>query len=365
MKTVCKKDMCAGCMACVEICPKNAVSVEDTIGEYNAVIDTEKCVNCGLCHKTCQENNPPKLIKPIYWKEGWTDDEKLRAESSSGGFASAISLAFVKNGGIVCSCCFNENGFGFSFAENETDVKRFTGSKYVKSNPYGIYKRISSYINDGKKLLFIGLPCQAAAVKNYIGNSDKLYTVDLICHGSPSPKILESFLSENQIAADEKLSFRNKEDFHLEYGGKRLTVSTVRDMFTRSFLEGSCYTQNCYNCKYAGLERVSDLTLGDSWGSQLSKEEQKKGISLALCQSEKGKQLLKEAKLNLYDVDLDRAVEFNRQLNHPSELHPKRALFISGMKSGKGFKKSYKKCFPKRYMKHRVYTVLYKLGIKR
>lgn len=128
--------------------------------------------------------------------------------SSSGGVAAAIERAFIKNGGIVCSCTFNFGKFEFDFAESEDEVSKFTGSKYVKSNPEGIYKKILEKLKLGRKVLFVGLPCQVTAVRHYTRNHQNLYTIDLICHGTPSPQILDSFLSDYGIRLTEIQSIR-------------------------------------------------------------------------------------------------------------------------------------------------------------
>ena len=193
MKTVCDIDKCAGCMACVDICPKGAISILDSLKSYNAVIDTDKCVGCNMCHKVCQKNQNGSFLKPILWKQGWASDETIRKYSSSGGAATVLAKQFVKDGGIVCSCVFNNGCFVFDFAETVEQVNKFSGSRYIKSDPTGAYKKAKQILRSNKKLLFIGLPCQVSSMKNYTGNPDNLYTIDLICHGTPSPKILDIY----------------------------------------------------------------------------------------------------------------------------------------------------------------------------
>lgn len=157
MKTVCTKDNCTGCMACVESCPQNAIKVVDELDSYNAIINEEQCVNCDLCRKVCQNNRIVKFTQPIMWKQGWARDTLVRSNSSSGGVAQAIERAFVRSGGVVCSCAFEKGLFGFVFAESEKEVEKFKGSKYVKSNPCGIYKKIKEYLIAGRRVLFVGL----------------------------------------------------------------------------------------------------------------------------------------------------------------------------------------------------------------
>lgn len=202
-----------------------------------------------------------------------------------------------------------------------------------------------------------------AAVKNYVKNTDNLYTIDLICHGSPSPQLLEKFLEENKVNIHtiENLKFRNKTTFGLESGYKRISFDAQQDLYTFAFLTSLDYTENCYSCRYATLDRVSDITLGDSWGSELSREEQKKGISLILCQTEKGVELVKSAGFELEEVDLDKAVTANHQLRHPSEMPDKRNTFFENI--DRGFHYAISKCYPKMYYKRRLKTFLQKTKI--
>ncbi len=198
MKTVCEINKCAGCMACIDVCYKNAIVILDQIRNYNAVIDENKCVDCDLCHHVCPNNKHSTMNRPIGWYQGWALNETIRSSGSSGGIATAIALAFVTNGGIVCSCVFEKGKFLFEIVDKAEKIHQFSGSKYVKSNPVGIYKKLKKEIAFGKSILFIGLPCQVAAIKNYFGENKQLYTIDLICHGTPSPKLLEMYLYENK-----------------------------------------------------------------------------------------------------------------------------------------------------------------------
>lgn len=365
MNTVCEKGKCTGCMECLDICPTNAIRVVDSWTAYDAVIDTDKCIRCNACHKACQNNSKPILIKPIWWKQGWACDNSVRMKSSSGGIATAIEQAFIKNGGIVCSCIFRSGRFEFDFAETEDEVSKFAGSKYVKSNPKGIYKKILNKIRAGQRVLFVGLPCQVAAVKHYTQNHQNLYTIDLICHGTPSPQILDCFLKDYGVRLEESesIKFRVKNNFKLKQNGKRFAVPTTTDDYLMTFLNSTTYTENCYQCNYARIERIGDVTLGDSWGSELERHIQDKGVSLILCQNEKGKELIEQADLTLVDVDLERAVNNNHQLHHPSQKPQQRELFFRELKKGYGFKKTVRRCYPKKYLKKSIKTVLYKMKI--
>ncbi len=366
MKTVCELNRCNGCMLCVDACNKNAVTVLDNIKNYNAIIDEGKCVDCGICHRVCPNNNF-SVLKPISWQQGWASKEEVRKTGSSGGIATAILVAFVENGGVVCSCVFEEGEFLFKIVDNINDVNRFSGSKYVKSNPIGIYKKLKKEIISGKKVLFIGLPCQVTAVKNYICENERLYTIDLICHGTPSPQLLNKYFKENNCNTKtiNDLKFRRKSGYELPSSYKGIKPNGLQDRYTYAFLNSLCYTENCYSCKFAQLNRAGDVSLGDSWGSQISKEEQEKGISLVLCQSEKGKELINMADLHLENVDLENAIKNNEQLNEPSKKPKEYESFFNFVISKGNFSKAVKKSYPKFCLKQDVKTILSKLKIIR
>jgi len=367
MKTVCQKDNCTGCMACREVCPQKAIQIIDNMTVLNAVINEEKCVNCNLCKKVCQNNNMIIMTHPISWKQGWALDDIVRARSSSGGVAQAIELAFVNSGGTVCSCIFANGTFQFSFAETEEKVQKFCGSKYVKSNPYGIYKEVESKLKTGKRVLFVGLPCQVAAIKTYVNKKyqESLYTIDLICHGSPSPKILDAFLHQYNIKTRDLLSihFRNKNNFSIQSDTKYIEQKGVLDKYSIAFLNSISYTENCYSCQYAKVERVSDLTLGDSWGSNIETKEQKKGISLILIQTEKGTRMLEMADLELMDVDKNKAIAHNHQLEHPSIKPTLREEFFYNIQKNQKFNRVVRKIYPKQCAKQFVKSIMIRLKI--
>lgn len=366
MKTVCELNKCAGCMACVEICPKKAITVKDDISCFNAIIDTQKCVDCSLCHKVCGQNNQPEFYTPKKWYQGWINDTS-REKSSSGGFAAALMKLFISNGGSVCTCSFYAGRFGFKIFDTEESVEEARGSKYVKSNPAGIYKELKEKITGGRKVLFIGLPCQVASVISFVGtkNLDNLYTVDLICHGSPSVKILSSFLKEYSVDLNSisKIEFRRNTGFGLYIDGKKLKPEIVRDKYMIGFLNSLFYTENCYDCKYARTERISDITIGDSWGSNLSESEQKKGISLALCNTEKGQKLIESSELFLTDVNVENAVKNNHQLHEASKKPECYNDIMKMLKNGKKVSSCVRRAYPKTSFRQDVKELLVKLKI--
>ena len=363
---VCEKELCNGCYACESICPYGAISVKDMVQYFYSEIDKEKCINCGLCFSTCPNHTEGELKKPTSWYQGWAENE-VRSQSSSGGLAYKLSEAFIESGGYVCACVFEKGEFIFKIYSEVKLLHEIQGSKYVKSNPKSVYKDIKDLLTRGEKVLYIALPCQVAAMKAFVGKKiqKNLYTIDLICHGSPSSKVLYKFLEDKGIDQNKinSISFRNKNSFGVKVDNNDL-ATYIPDKYTTAFMEGLCYTENCYTCDFAKQERISDITLGDSWGSSLF-EEVKKGISLLLCMSEKGEELVGMIPNILLEVDIVKAVNSNRQLNSPSVKPPKYQKFFELLLNNKSFSQVVFQCCYKTCIKQNIKQMLIKIHVLR
>ena len=360
-------------MACADACTKNAINVHIDIDSCNAEINETLCIGCGICSKVCQINEPLSLNRPLSWFQGGSKDEKIRKNSASGGFATEISKEFIKQGGTVFTCTFQTGEFKYRAFRTSDSLEKIAGSKYVKSNPSGVYKMIREELLAGKKVLFIGLPCHAAGVQKFLNKKllENLYTIDLICHGSPAPQLLDKFLKEHHVELSQltAIRFRQKDHFQIEQSEedyyKCVGTRGVLDSYMIGFLGGLFYTENCYECRYANLSRVSDITIGDSWGSELPLVEQQKGISLALCQTKKGEQLLKMSNIELRDVDLSLAQQHNHQLSYPSAITKQRDKFLAGIRLNQSFDSVvWRTCFVKS-MKQEIKKILMKVKIYR
>ena len=368
MRTVCDNYLCVGCEACTNICKQNAITVKDNGISLSAVIDDNKCNNCGSCHKICQNNNEFHFNIPMYWKQGWAEDE-IRTKSSSGGIARSLMKSFLFNKGEVYSCSFYNGDFLYRKVQNEDDIIHFIGSKYVKSCPGNVYDHIKNDLKNNKRVLFIGLPCHVQALRLFVERYQKnLYCVDMICHGTPSKELLQQYLAEENvdISTIEQISFRNKTNFYLSINNKKFAPKNVIDFWMHPFLEGLNYTENCYNCKFARFERIGDFTIGDAWGTELPSDERKKGISLLIMEekdkAQKGEELLKSLGGHLEDVDIENIKNKNPQLVKPSEKPKERPVFIRNYQRGYkiAIEKSYSKLIFKQKLRQTPFAKLYK-----
>lgn len=364
---VCSQDMCTGCGVCTNICPVNAIHLEDLLYSQNAVIDFNKCIKCNSCHLNCPQEVSIKTNKPIEWYQGWIDDSQERKQSSSGGIGYAFAKSVIRKGGVVVSCLLRDGRFTFWVTQDENGLENFRGSKYVKSDSAAVYKSVKQYLIEGKQVLFIGLPCQVAGIRRFIGDGldMNLITVDLICHGTPSIKLLQLFLKQYDIELEKvnTISFREKQFFSISTDINPICPKQIIDRYTLAFLNELSYTENCYSCKYACIERVSDVTIGDSWGTDLATEVEQ-GISLILCQSKKGVSLLHDSDIIVKPVNLSNAINYNHQLSRPSVPHKNRERFFRYLDEGKKFNKAVFLCLPqdcfRQWIKRALLPIIYK-----
>ena len=194
------KEDCCGCTACASICTKNAIKMaKDEEGFLYPHIDTEKCVNCGLCASVCpvKNNRVEKFTEQKAFIVRSCNEENVSA-STSGGFFLPIAEWFIDQGGYVVGVCYDAKlNVVHKITNKKEELLDFRGSKYVQSNQTDTFSEIRKLLKSNKKVLYTGTPCQVAGLKQYLrGNDQNLWCIDVVCHGVPSPKLWEKYISE-------------------------------------------------------------------------------------------------------------------------------------------------------------------------
>ena len=162
---LCESSVCTGCLACVNSCPKMALSIsKDDEGFYVPSLLVEKCIECGTCERSCPILNviEKKRVKQ-YGYAIWSRNKILRKESSSGGIFSELALYILKSGGVVFGAAFTSN-FTVShiMIDKEDDLAKLRGSKYLQSNIHESYKAVRSVLKEGRMVLFSGANLRSA-----------------------------------------------------------------------------------------------------------------------------------------------------------------------------------------------------------
>lgn len=225
--------------------------------------------------------------------------------SQSGGAFTAVSDVILDMGGVVYGCVLTKGYTAVhTRAENKAQRDLMRGSKYVQSRLGDTFRQIKTDLENGRKVLFSGMPCQAAGLKKFVGSLGKeLYCVDIICHGVPSPAVWKSYLKWQQGRAHKRISnavFRSKElyGWHSHYEKISFEDGTHinSSVYANIFYGHQPLRPSCFRCPFKSLERQGDITIADCWGIEKIDPgfDDNTGISLLLVNSEKGKQLLEK-----------------------------------------------------------------------
>lgn len=318
-------------------------------GFLHPVISQELCVDCGLCTKICPVNKPALKREPLSVFSGWSKDEPTRMASSSGGAFSEIAKLILAQNGVVYGVAMDEHIEARHISiSNAKELIRLQGSKYVQSIVGDSFVQVKRDLENKKVVLFSGTPCQVAGLRNFLRcDYDNLYTVDLVCHGVPSPKVFDDY--KRYIVKKIKepirdIQFRYKKSSWIFYsmgvnsqskenGIQKFsyTGEYYSDPYFRAFLKDNILRPNCYNCLYAEKNRVGDFTIADWWNykpsSKSDKNFDKKGVSLILCNTEKAQLLAKHLNMSLKTRTIAEAIRTNQPLRSPFPAPITRDLF--------------------------------------
>lgn len=294
---------CTGCLACVDSCPKSALrKIIADDGHIYIECDTKNCVLCRHCEQICPvinglvySSNNLKQTQPY---ASYVIDPLIYEKSTSGGLFAAIAYDFINNGGFVCGAILQNNIVRHIISNDIGDIPKMQGSKYMQSDLSGIYRDIATVLNRGDKVLFCGMGCQAASMISFFHNDknkNNLYVIDMICGGVPSALLVHTFL-ENERSYSEIISFRKKDKYVLSCKKKEtgdiVVLDKKRTLPLYGFFCDLTKRYSCGDCKFCGIERLSDLTIGDYWGecSHIHK-------SVALAHTKRGVDFLKNNSL--------------------------------------------------------------------
>lgn len=257
----------------------------------------------------------------------YSRDEGIRIQSSSGGLFSILARQILKEGGIVFGAAYDEDfHVNYCGVDKMEELYRLRGAKYIESNLGNVYTQIQENLNQDRKVLFCGLPCHVAGLLRKVGNQEKLVCVDMVCHGVPPEWVWDAYLKAYQSRKGKitRVFMRDKRDswirshWRIETTGVVYLESSRENLYMRGFVEDLYLRTCCYGCKFKGISRESDLTLGDYWGiSRIHPGfADDKGVSLVLIQSEKGKQLFQDVSRQLCWVksDIRQAARHNPSL---------------------------------------------------
>lgn len=376
MVEICHHNDCTGCTACASVCPKHAILMEkDEWGFPRPQIDASLCVDCGGCRKVCpalqlpqrKERLPEELFYAAYHK-----DESVRMQSSSGGAFSALASTVLRRGGVVCAAAFDESykSVRHIIITAEEELPALRASKYLQSDMSGVMQAVREKLRAGREVLFVGTPCQVAGLHMFLKKEyETLTTVDIVCHGVPSPRIYQDYVAWLEHRRGSRLTgytFRDKRWSWWRFNMKAAFLDGgayygkwESDPYYRGFLNDYFLRECCYSCKFSKHERYSDITLSDFWGYSATDggfPDDDKGISMCMCNTVKGQNLFHQSAQLLEYCPRPREMSLANGGFSPREQNLEtRAVFLRHYENA-GFQACIKSHFKKAAvsMRHRV-----------
>lgn len=343
-----KKD-CCGCWACKDICPVQCITMnEDGEGFRYPTVDEDRCINCHMCEKVCPIINvKPQIEKPQQGYVLQNKDDKVLAESTSGGAFTAIAKYVISKGGIVFGAALNEhNEARHIFVESEDELWRFRNSKYVQSLIGDSYIQARNFLKGGRLVCFSGTPCQMEGLLQFLRKPyENLIAIDVVCRAVPSPKVLRKYLEWQEQRCGkplEHLKFRDKQLYGYKYSNISFTSNKGTyhegidtDPWLRSFFSGINVRPSCYTCKFKKRYRITDITMWDCFEpSKFDKAmDNDKGVTRIIAHSEKGIKLMGAIDDYAYikAIEPDRLLKRVREFVTSADENPRRSDFFKDL----------------------------------
>lgn len=302
------ESQCCGCGSCADACPKQVLSMKaDKSGFYYPTIEHgDRCIDCRLCITVCPEKHYQELSTGFSsFHAGSFEREEELLSCASGGLATAISRKMILDGGVVYGCSYAEDWRSIEYrrATVEAELDCMKTSKYAQSRKGAVYRQIIQDLNAGKKVLFIGLPCDVLAVRTRTPQKlqEKLFLVELVCHGPTSQEVHRQYL-EKRVSSQEKLVYfstrakKNGEWKPFYICARFADGSEIYEQFHKSAY-GAAFRYlkrpSCYTCQIKGEKLAGDLMIGDyHYVEEGMKGYNRHGVSSALVHNPKGDALL-------------------------------------------------------------------------
>ena len=329
---------CNGCQMCGDICPRQAISfkMDELTGFKYPVVDSDKCIECGLCVKKCPHNNPVRreVLPKADVIAAWSKNDEVRLLCTSGGLFYEMAMAVIEQGGAVVACSYTEDyrGAYHTVATTGEELIPLCGSKHLQSETEGIYKKTKELLGSYNKVLFVGTPCQIAALYRYMGTEpENLITADFICNSINSPKAQARYIDYLEDEYGGKITYarsKDKRDGWTTFGssakfanGREYYADRNHDARVVGYHYGHLFIrESCLNCQYKELPRNADITLGDFWGIGQDERNPKMelGTSVVMINSVKGAGFMEQLKMNIgwYQKTLEDAISGNPAILH-------------------------------------------------
>lgn len=373
MIRITEKSECCGCEACRNVCPRQCIVMKrDDEGFLYPEVAIAECIDCGLCKVVCPMRYPGEGRRPAAAFAARNTDDDVRLASSSGGIFTRLAEQVFDRGGVVFGARFDATWeVVHDYARSREELARFRGSKYVQSRIGDSFRQAEQFLKEGRLVLFSGTPCQIAGLRRFLRREyGNLLTVDVVCHGVPSPKVWQRYLEERASGDAGKItgiSFRDKQHGWHEYrlsikaGARELApVDADRAIYSRLYLYELISRPSCHHCPVKGGRSGSDLTLGDFWGIEQVDPtfDDNKGCSAVLLNNPARKLLLDG--IETRQVTYEQVLQGNPALECSPKPSINRGYLFHLLRKGYSVSEIHRRCFDRSPLR-RILRHLYRI----
>jgi ferredoxin len=338
---------CCGCSACWQICPRDCIiPTEDREGFLYPVVEPDACIKCGLCLEAC----PVLVAKPesVVEQEAvlvQAQDGAVLRTSSSGGAFTAIAEWVLGQGGVVFGAAWAEDmrvrHLGVTSGEGLASLRK---SKYSQSDKGVSFREVRDLLKSGRLVLYSGLPCEIEGLLAFLRRpQENLITVDVTCHGIPSPGLTASYLSTLKDKVGEPcvaVDFRDKEPYGYQYSQFSIRnhdneavyhEGIDTDPLLRAYFEGISTRPSCFSCHFKKRYRPADFTLWDCHRPDRYHPslDDNRGVTAVMAHSPNGRTILKNVGgVRIVRVDPEALSASNYYMTHSQKSSPRRDAFF-------------------------------------
>ena len=305
-------DLCVSCEICSAACPKDAVTMENEIGQFLPTVDDEKCTNCGLCLEICPgiDIDPFELRREkisdntfdghcLESYTAYSNDPEIRKNSASGGLVTNLITELIKNEDFDAAFVLDfDKSDGkparLKATDNINEILKAAKSKYIPASVYNVIKTLEK--GDNRKYIIVGTPCQIYGIKKFIKNLDiseeNLLFLGLFCDKTLNFNTIRCFedtyrnpnekLVEFEFRTKEKHGWPGNSKIYFDSGRELIIDRSVRMQLKRFFQLNRCLF--CFD----KLNRLADISFGDCY---IRGKGDFNGKSSVIVRTKKGKEI--------------------------------------------------------------------------